>query len=162
MKIILVLCVLAGGLFAQSPALQLLDSVKSIYGSPCEIGVPSPLIDSLRGHTSEYAVKDYLQQFDKLNAALSKCNVSKGWSAWNVDLSNLYGREQNFANAVYVYWQNNGALTYDLTFRFVANYSKGVKFYGSSYAMPEKDFNLLAILEHHDKQPFYRAVFFSR
>lgn len=156
--VLLSLVLLIGSLSGQNKtALALLDSVKLVYGSPCEIGVSSPLIDRLRAYSSEYAVKDYLAQFDRLVNALSGCTVKRTLSGnIRVNLDKLYGREQNAINAALLAYQALGAVILDL-----AIMNGDIKqFYGKEYTFTPID--PLFVFHYSPDSDFYKALFYER
>lgn len=164
MKALIFVLLIACTLPAQSRALQLLDSAKSMYGSPVEVGVPSPIIDTLRAYAAEYAVKDFLNQYDKLHAQLAAVKVAKSWGSWVVDMSNLYGRERNFPNAFYAYFGASSGFAYDLAWYLCtvkANPGK-LAYYADKFTMPDKDVGYTILFDVYGVSPWYTAVYLKK
>ncbi|MCK6613027.1 MAG: hypothetical protein L6Q47_02225 [Ignavibacteriaceae bacterium] len=151
-----VLFLLSAAIAQNKQALLLLDSVKTIYGNPCEIAVHSPIIDRLRAYESEYVVRDYLSQFDKLVSALSACTVKKTLSGnLRVNLDKLIGREQNAVNAALLAYQSLGAVTLDLAF-----INGDIRsYYGKEHTFTP--LNPVFALHYSLKSPFYEAIFWQ-
>lgn len=156
-SLILVLLLIPAAILPQNKnALALLDSVKAVYGNPCEIGVPSSMIERLRAYESEYIVKDYLNQYERINRDLSACKIDLTFSGnKRVKLDKLQGRERNAVNAAFLAFGALGAVVFD-----VVNLSNDLKtYYGYEYIFRPLD--QLFVFHYSPDNDFYKALAFG-
>lgn len=157
-SLILVLLLIPAAILPQNKnALALLDSVKAIYGNPCEIGIPSPLIERLRAYDKEYVVKDYLAQYDRVYNSLLSCTVSETFSGnKKVKLDKLHGREQNALNALFLVYQGLSGVVFDVV--YLHNEIK--KYYAPEYVL--KPYDSFFVMFYSPVNDFYNSVYLNQ
>jgi hypothetical protein len=108
-KLLILLIFSIVGIYGQNYSVYL-DSAKMIYGSPCTVGVNSPLIDSLQKYQDNIEVSIYLSDYFRINSAIenfrkSILNKINTEPALLLNLNNLLEpADVNIINAMGVYF----------------------------------------------------------
>ena len=109
-------------------ARSLLDSVKTIYGDTCEIGVSSSLIRRLYKYKKLNEVKAYLNQYEKIRYKITEFRKNYLSSiekepAMLLDLDRIFHNERldNIINTCGIYFGPDGVTNLALTYTIVRN-----------------------------------------
>ncbi len=131
MKIIFCLLILftSANIFPQQPSdyQTLLDSVKLLYGEPCQIGVASRLIYRLEKYHNFPDVKKYLNTYDSLHAIINNFrtrykNEINDDPAMLLGVSRIFnGNSANIVNAAGIYLGPDSLTNVGLTYIIIHN-----------------------------------------
>jgi hypothetical protein len=111
---------------------SIFDSVKSVYGLECSIGVNSGLIKCLESYRNCRIIKNYLQQYDSIKNTIDKfrlrnhANLNSSAIILNMKAVFKGSVKRNIVNACGIYYGSNSVnnliLSYTIVHNFIISY----------------------------------------
>ena len=140
-------------------AITLLDSVKSVYGDTCNVGVSSKLIRQLFKYKNNSEVKSYLKTYNKLHQQINEfrrhyIHNIKNDKAMLLGLYRIFkGKANNIVNACGIYFGPDSVTNIALSYTIVR--SSVSSFYLDVVQLLNFDKTFKSELKKYGKDWFY-------